>query len=75
MELIQHYPPKPGSFLPAPASSKSQLSNEVPAGSRHHIDSAFSIRNTREKADYSTFYVSAIISKGFPAIKSLGSFR
>jgi hypothetical protein len=31
--------------------------------------------NTREKADYSTFYVSAIISKGFPAIKSLGSFR
>jgi hypothetical protein len=32
-------------------------------------------RNTREKADYSTFYVPAIIFKGFPAIKSLGSFR
>jgi hypothetical protein len=31
-------------------------------------------RNTREKADYSTFYVSAIMFKGFPAIKSLGSF-
>jgi hypothetical protein len=32
------------------------------------------IRNTREKADYSTLYVSAIIFKGFPTIKSLGSF-
>jgi hypothetical protein len=31
-------------------------------------------RNTHEKADYATFYVSAIIFKGFPAIKSLGSF-
>jgi hypothetical protein len=31
--------------------------------------------NTREKADYSTLYVSAIIFNGFPAIKSLGSFH
>jgi hypothetical protein len=31
-------------------------------------------RKTRKKADYSTFYVSVIIFRGFPAIKNLGSF-
>jgi hypothetical protein len=53
---------------------------------RHHGGFSFSLVlfhknfdwagwNTREKADYSTFYVSAIIFNWFPAIKSLGSFR